>query len=53
MRKFMDLIGQFVCLEDEWDKKVDRQWAWVMVEVDLSGRSSGEVEVVYGEWVFM
>lgn len=28
-------IGAFAGLEQNWEKKTDRRWAWVQVEKDL------------------
>jgi hypothetical protein len=53
LKNFRDSIGNFVFLEDVWDKKVDHQWAWVMVEVYLREVLLEEVELVYDEWIFM
>jgi hypothetical protein len=39
-------IGQFIRLDNEWESKPDRHWAWIQVEVDLKDGLLDEIELV-------
>jgi hypothetical protein len=46
-------IGNFAGLEEWWEHKTDKRWAWILMEVDLRDGSLEEMELVYGNnsWV--
>jgi hypothetical protein len=42
-------LGRFMVLESQWKSKYDRQWAWILLEVDIIEGLIGEVELIFRE----